>query len=1111
MRQNENRRSEVRGVVFKSRIECRVNDVKEANDLRYHRRSYGKQNRNIEEGGTTLKRKIAMGSVIAVLVLTLFTLSVLATDGEIYFSSDKNGQNRVTNIQEGDEVWICVYDPDENIDCDVRDKFWTDIKIMDPKTGAYIVWISYKYPNSDEPGKTGDAEEDLYWGSEYEPYKGHYPGNNAGSTAFDYMEETGADTGRFTSSRSYLVGTRVDFADPVNNTHVVSQLFDDPGDGRWPVHFQGGNWLYGAGVIRGAVAAPGAGIDLGEHASFVPWFEIPPEMYECHCLVPFLPPFGEFGVEELSDYMLGRFENMDTLVGMYVDPNDATDVAVSMMKIIDTEATISWDMEVYKDANGSATITVKDYDENLNCNRAEWVPVWIIVNPGSWNPVNRVQTDPLVVPSPTDFCLLKVTGGVDPDDGDNTDPRLGDYEGWDTTIRWFNVYNSTLDEKDLENKQPKAAGSYYMEYPTLAEFSAGGNVTGFDTADPAGFCRVMFFAQETGVDTGVFQLNLNSILDDLGFNALDVRDVLVAYYLDPNDFDDFKLSVAYIEQRQHSVTTFTDENRSPKDLFWIGRDPVYVSVIDANANVDPCCPEQVLVCIQDVHWEDDIEWYVLNETSSNSPIFFTDSGIPLLPVFDALGVSAGPLALLPIGGFQLWPDNWRLEVYNEDSVYARYNDVYYTNNMWGMQGVGDSNPLTAAPPWISRVRVDNDISFDLMEIADTQVYDGTKVNMYFLDRNGNRVSGYVNSDCVFVEVVDPDQDEDQYRRERIDAYWDGGQNLPFGPWDFDENHEGDCGFEEAIFHPVNDLLGDTNIFRDSPFYLIDFDGQDQYGLAKLYVLNPRNGRWAAVDLLETGPATGDFISVTCIDLSTQYECLPMLGVLPGDTIIGVYQDPSNHSDSCWISIKVGIGGGGTPPGEEADAEFVDAAGNIVSHYTDIDDVYVRVVDASHAGAASLQDAVEIGAQAFDLSPLAGAANDTFITDAISMTLLGVGAGDSITATYTDPTDPTDVAEDTISIISSELEVEEFITQPNPFDDEVTFTYEGSGIATTFSVTVYDLSRKVVWSEELPNVSEVTWDGLNLDGEEVASGPYIYVIVASDGTNTFTGKGVFAKH
>ena len=47
-----------------------------------------------------------------------------------------------------------------------------------------------------------------------------------------------------------------------------------------------------------------------------------------------------------------------------------------------------------------------------------------------------------------------------------------------------------------------------------------------------------------------------------------------------------------------------------------------------------------------------------------------------------------------------------------------------------------------------------------MKIGDTQVYNGTATTMYFLDRQGNRVSGYVNSDCVFIEVIDPDQNED---------------------------------------------------------------------------------------------------------------------------------------------------------------------------------------------------------------------------------------------------------------------------------------------------------------------------------------------------------------
>jgi hypothetical protein len=983
---------------------------------------------------------MAVGSAVAILLVALFALAALATDAQMYFASDRNGQNRKATIQEGDEIWIVVYDPDGNIDCDLRDKMWVDLKVFDPKTGAYIIW--------DNGGYIGREETPAH-------------------LAHDYLEETGADTGLFVSHRPFQVGTRENYVTDRLNTHVVDENNTDfrwghysyDGDNNWAVDNIDGdqrgwfgprpNWTFTAGLMPSTMA-------------------------------PVLPSVSG---SETSQYLVGRFENMDTLVGMYQDYNDASDVAVTMAKIIDTEARISWDQEVYKDPRGAARITVVDPDENLNCNVVEYVPVFIIVNPGSWN----VQTGSRV----NTFCQLLRTGGIDPNGGGLVNKQ----------IRWYNIYDSGLADPYPANHQEHLQGGYYFDYPRAGE----GNVTSFDTEDTNGYCRVLFYAQETGVNTGVFELDLNNILTDLGFVMLNVRDVLVAFYLDPNDFDDFKLATAYIEEHQHSLTNFTDASRNGKRLFWIGRDPVYVQVIDQNANVDPCCPEQVVVHICDPHEEDDSEWVILDETSSNSPVFFTNAGMQLLPVWDALGIGLAQ----SLGGYQLQLDNWKLEVFNEDSIYAQYNDVYYELDTTGMLGLGDTHAVstanTAFPPAIDRVRVANDVSFDLMEIADTQVFDGTSTRMYFLDRQGNRVSGYVNSDCVFVEVIDPDQDEDQYRRERVDGYWDGGQNIPFGPV-----HVNDwvCGPVGTQTHPVNALLGDLNIFEDNPatsWGLVAGDGK-HVGWAKLYVLNPRNGQWAAIDILETGVATGDFVSVICIDLVAVYECVPTLGVLPGDTVIAAYMDPSNHSDSSWISIKVGIGGGGTPPGQASSTSFTDAEGNVVTSYTDADSVYVKVIDPSHAGAASLADAVEIGTATFDLAPLSGAATDTFITAAITMTELGVGAGDSITAAYTDPTDPTDTSSDTISIIASELSVEEFIAKPNPFADETVFTYVGSGIATTFSVMVYDLSGHLVWSEELANVTEVAWDGTNEAGAALANGAYIYVVMATDGTNTFTGKG-----
>jgi hypothetical protein len=1010
-----------------------------------------------------LKKRLGVLSVVTVLVMALFALSAIASPAEIYFASDSNGQNRVTNVQEGSSVWIVVRDTDENIDCDLRDKIWTEIKVMDPKTGAYIVWVSYFDVN-------GDAEGNTYDSADYAPYFGHYPGK-PGWLGADYLEETGADTGLFVSKRTFQIGTREDYNTARLSTHVVDNATGYLGIDGLPFDFQWGHYEYSDPDFD----LPGAtNIWADERGWFGPrqpvdvnWpFVIGLMDRE---LLPAVLPSDVVSQTDVESYLLGRFENMDTLIGMYVDQNDPTDVATAMMKIIDTEATITWDQEIYKDANGSATIKIIDADENLNCNEVEFVPVFILVNPGSWNPV--------VEGSPTNFCALLATGGVDPDATPNA-PIL------DRPISWYNIYDSGLfadewagDIDQGDHPQEAVDGTYFVQY------AVADNVTSFDTLDANGFCRVMFYAQETGVNTGVFELRLNSILQDLGFSQMGVRDVLAAYYVDPNDFDDMKIGVSYIEEKQHSITSFTDATRQEKKLFWLGRDPVYVQVIDANANVDPCCPEQVVVQICDPHNGDDSEWIVLDETSSNSPVFFTNTGMELQPVWDALGVGLGD----GNGGYQLQFDNWKLEAFNEDSVYVRYNDVYYMADDTGVAGLGDIDMTTAFPPVIDRIRVANDVSFNMMEIADTQVYNGSEVKMYFLDRQGGALSGYANSDCVFIKVVDPDQDEDQLRRERVDALWDGEQNMPFGPVavrDFG------CTMDDRGFHPINDLLGDTNIFNNGEW-------------AKIYVLNPRSGFWAPLDLMETGVATGEFVSVICVDLQSVYTCVPTLGALPGDTIVAFYQDPSNHSDSAMISIKVGIGGGTTPPSQTSTTTFTNATGVAVVNYTDADKVYVKVVDASHAGATTLANAVTIGTVTYSLAPLAGAPNDTFITTGL---VLNLTAGATITATYKDPTDPTDTSSKTISIIASKLAVTSFYATPVPSAGDVTFAYKGSGIASTMSVTVYDLAGHLVWTDELANVTKVVWNGKDDGGAFVANGAYRYFVTATDGTDTFKEDG-----
>jgi len=1021
----------------------------------------------------------------------LASFVVQASDAEMYFSNDRNGTTPVTSVQEGDEIWIVVLDSDEDIDCDVRDKVWTDVKVIDAKTGARMVWESYVDNGGADTNNDGVGDA-LFGTPEYVPHQGHWPGVDAGSLLYDFLEETGASTGVFVSSRAFQVGTRAAYGDPRTNTHIVGPYSENPDGSARPTDFEWGGYLY----------AESDGNGFGDDRVWVSAERDPVTGYKLVSAVnsgTVIPPGSAFVPPSVSlladqDYVLGRFENMDTLMGLYMDPNDPSDVAVTMAKLIDVVSQMSWDETVYKDANTAATIRIEDADENLSCEDVEFVPVFVIVNPGSWNPLDANRR------SANGFAALKRYGGVR---DTNVPATVGP-----GPIDWFNSYDSGLTIADVDlradgSRQPNVDGAFYIQYPNERNVQLIPNVTTFDTMSDSGVTRCMFYAQETSAASGVFECDFNDIRRDLGFNSLDVGDVLVAYYVDPNDQDDFSLATAYIERSAHTaVVNVTDSQRNPMTTLWLGRNPVYVEVLDPNANVDSCCPEIVLVHVCDPHEVDDSEWLVLDELSSNSSSFFSNNGVELSSVWDALGIGLPDAH----GGYQLQLDNRSLEGFNEDRIYVRYNDVTYTEN--AIAGVGDLNadPLTGEfPPTILATRVDNDVAFAVVEIADTQVFDGETTTMYFLDRQGTRVSSYTNSDCVFIEVVDPDQNEDTYRRERIDGYWDRvtgsndlGQNTPFAPVNVAPGT-----FDAAAaprMHPTNELLGVD--------FMGDISAPGAYGdntSPKIYIWNPRSGLWAAVDLMETDTNSGVFRSVSCVDLVSQYTEVPTLGVLPGDTVLAMYQDPSNHSDLAWIAIKIGIGGAGGAA--ETIARFTDREGLDVDVVERAEDVYVTVFDDSHAGEAMIPGALVIDGQPLDLLAVADAPAGTFRTGPIPV-LWDIGT--KVTATYVDPDHSTDRATDEVTVIGGDLVVEQFVVTPNPFDQQVSFGFEGSGVPEVLTVAVYDITRHLVFESEALNAMEIVWDGRNLNGEPVARGAYIYVIGASDANASFEGKDVVVR-
>jgi len=221
-------------------------------------------------------------------------------------------------------------------------------------------------------------------------------------------------------------------------------------------------------------------------------------------------------------------------------------------------------------------------------------------------------------------------------------------------IRWYNIY------------EPER----YIQYDNAAWWNPGW------VAGTAPLLKAVFFAAETGVNTGVFKLDLGNLEDfqqalwgDVAARnyKLPAGTTIAFYYIDPNDFDDMDLATIQIGDRPHSQVFITDANGVPLTEVKLGSGwgGLYIRVYDADANVEACCQDKVVVHICDPHNEDDSEYVVIDEISNNSGIFFTQNGIPLLPVWDA------------VAGYQLVFDDWKVQAFNEDTIFVRYNSVDY--------------------------------------------------------------------------------------------------------------------------------------------------------------------------------------------------------------------------------------------------------------------------------------------------------------------------------------------------------------------------------------------------------------------------------------------------
>jgi hypothetical protein len=926
----------------------------------------------------------------------VFGTMALAFDA--YFS-DAAG-NKIGSVWEGQYVYIAIKDPEKGA-CGI-DQFQAQLVIFDFKTGAYV-------EVSDDP------ETDEVEGAWFRELGG------IGSGLYFWVAGPGSNV-----KVSVQIGSRAGFAGPEEGTHTLgtispSSIVISPIGVTSPttlaVSWLGGAWEY---------------VDE----------DVPP-------LGTSLPARRQVARIDLSYYyegVTGRFENNDTLVLIVADNTDERNIDQDQVKIVDTvvKFTVQPKKVQYGCGAGCANIvvTVEDPDENLNPNEIEYVPVFVIINPGSWN-----QTA-------STFCSFMRYGGYN-EDGDL----------YEEPIRWYNIYEPVR----------------YIYY---------GNARWWNSAWGTGFLKAVFFAAETGVNTGVFKLDLGNLEDlqealGLGRTAkLPAGTTIAFYYIDPNDFDDMDLDTIQIGDRPHSQVFITDANGVPLTEVRLGSGwgGLYIRVYDADANVEACCQDKVVVHICNPHNEDDSEYYVIDEISNNSGIFFTQSGIPLLPVWDA------------VSGYQLVFDDWKIQAFNEDTIFVRYNSVAYTQE--SLNALGDGNPNDGFfPPVIDEAAARNqywDVSFAKVKVYDFQVYDGTTHHMRFLDGNYQPVKEIPVSGSLYLEVTDLDQNEHPMMRELIFGGWN--KDAVSGDVDADEDSDPIWGDDVGI---LNDFL--TNVYTGSPNSITGIPAT-----VKIFMFNAQRGTWERIDLRETAVGSGVFRSTTCVLVSdSRNPGDGNLGSKAGDTIMAFYQDPSNHSDIAIISIKVSEGGAGavTPPVVALKVEF-----DRTSYYPG-DTVTITVTDEQYAGAAEIVGTNVLVLYDKDggviaswnrLEAVAGQPGRFRVTYVLPETVkLG-----TITAKYTDPYMPTRTAQASATVVAKALtNVTGITVSPNPFKTSTTFTIQAEpagAVAAKITIVIYDLTGAKVAEIVGTNTASVTWTGGNL-----RNGAYIYVATVEGGSPTKT--------
>lgn len=406
-----------------------------------------------------------------------------------------------------------------------------------------------------------------------------------------------------------------------------------------------------------------------------------------------------------------------------------------------------------------------------------------------------------------------------------------------------------------------------------------------------------------------------------------------------------------------------------------------------------------------------------------------------------------------------------------------------------------------------------DVSFAVVKVFDTQVFDGKRLAMRLLDGHYQPLKTVPISGNLYLEVTDLDQNEKPLMAELIFGGWSrdavAGEAAALG------NSVGGTPTREEDSAPVWDLSGkeghpDPNTSDrmsphcdpSHPMGLRPFSITGIPATVKVLVWNAQRGTWERMDLKETAPNSGIFRSTTCVLVSDlRHPGEGNLASRPGDTIFALYQDPSNHSDVALAMVKVSEGGAAPVTPGAISVQFDRET------YAPGETAVITVVDPDHAGMDAITGSdvlvLELDGEILfswdEIPAVPGGVPGHF---AVSYTIPQDISG-TLRAVYVSPVAGAPRAEATAQIIAGTLHaVRALDLQPGNavFADRVTFALQTDppGIPVeTIELLIFDLLGRRVVSLGAEGAISISWDGRDSRGEEVRNGAYIYVLVVED--------------